>query len=88
VQSLGRVQGLWEPGQRVEVGEAGKRAQDQEGHHLQTGVVRRCCPSLQTEMVGEPDSMGLNGDGMLAVPSYHLVESVLQESEQDLTCYW
>jgi hypothetical protein len=82
------VQDLWELAQRVEVGEAGKRAQDQEEHHPQTGVARRCCPSLQTEMVGELDRMGLDGDGVLAVSSYHLVESVLQESEQDSTCYW
>jgi hypothetical protein len=79
VQSLGRVQGLSELGPRVEVGEAGKRTQDQ-GYHLQTGVVRRCFPSLQTEMVCELDPMGLNGDGALAVPSYYLVESVLQEN--------
>ena len=87
MKSLGQVQDLWELGQQVEVGEAGKRTPDREGHHLQTGVVH-CCPSLQTEMVGELDSMGLNGDGVLAVPSYHFVESALQESEQDSTCYW
>ena len=38
-------------------------------------------------MVGEPGTTGLNEGGVLAAPSYHLVESVLQESELDSTCY-
>ena len=32
-------------------------------------------------MTGGLDMMGLNGDRVLAGPSCHLVESVLQESE-------
>ena len=73
---------------RVEVVGAEKRTGDREGLRPQIVGVRRCCPSLQSEMVGEPGTTGLNEDGVLAVTSYHLVESLLQESGLDSTCYW
>lgn len=72
---------------RVEVEGVEKWTGDREGPRLQTGGVRRCCPSPHPEMVGEPGTTGLNEGGVLAAPSYHLVESALQESELDSTCY-
>jgi hypothetical protein len=39
-------------------------------------------------MVGELGTMVLDVNGLLAVPSYYLVESGFQESGLDSTCYW
>lgn len=76
---------LLELGLRVVVEGAGRV---REGAHPQTEVVRRCCPNLRVEIVGERGTEGLDGDDVLAVPSCHLVESGFQESEPDSTCYW